>query len=250
MALIYKLIGVIRIAGLAILVFVGLLAGLCSGLIPKPAYAKLARLWHWGVTVVVGVDCRFTGADVEPGALVVSNHITWLDISVLGSRLPVVFLASSIIEGWPVLGWMISRAGTLFIERGTGAAQAVEVMSENLGAGQSVQIFPEGKTTDGTSVIKFQPRLMQSAINAGTSIQPVAIRYETKSGDRENRIRYDGDRTFPGSLWNTVCGGSFVAKVHVFEPIPVQHGRTELGKSAENTVRNWVESFESSLKII
>ena len=249
MALVYRLIGVVRILGLALLVLGGLLAGLFSGVIPKPAYARLARLWHRGVTVMVGVDCHFSGARVEPGALVVSNHISWLDISVMGSRLPVVFLASSIIQGWPVLGWMISRAGTLFIERGKGAAQAAEDMSAKLQAGQAVQIFPEGRTTDGAGVIKFQPRLMQSAIDAGTSIQPVAIRYENRSGDRETRMRFDGNITFPRSLWSTVRGGIFVAKVHVFDPIPALPSRAELGKSAENIVKDWVESFQASPQI-
>jgi 1-acyl-sn-glycerol-3-phosphate acyltransferase len=231
-----------RILGLVILVLGGVLAGICSGLLSLSAYNKLARLWHYGITRVVGVKCQFSGSRIAPGALVVSNHISWLDISVIGSRLPVVFLASSVIAGWPILGWMIARAGTLFIERGSGANDAVEEMAIKLGDGQSVQIFPEGKTTNGFSVIKFQPRLMQSAIKAGTSVQPVCIRYENKSGLRESRVRFDGEITFPSSLWRTVSGGPIKANVCIFDPIPATKSRAALGKTAENTIKQCVEA--------
>ncbi len=237
----YRIIALFRILLLVLLVFLGLVAGVFSGFLSTSKYMKVAALWHGCVAKTVGVRCRFSGADFEQGALIVCNHISWLDISVIGSRFPVVFLANSVIMKWPVLGWVIKKAGTLFIEKGTGSAKAIIDLGHSLQEHQSVLIFPEGRTTDGTGVIRFQPRLFQSAIDAGARVQAIGIRYVDSSGAREPRTRFDGDITLIQSVWATTRGKPFYVEVHLFDPILANERRDVLSREAQRLVKGWVE---------
>lgn len=227
---------------LAVLIAFGLVAGIFSGLFPTRIYLKLASQWHLLVTKIVGINCSFSGVEFQPGTLVVSNHISWLDISVIASKFPVVFLAKSEIEGWPVLGWVIKKAGTIFIKRGQGASEAITALANSLEKNQSVFLFPEGKTTDGSSVIRFQPRLFQSAIDSQSAVQPMAISYQNNNEDPAKRMAFHGDTEFLSSLWRTVSGnGGISAKVHIFEPIPPGIDRDLVSQNAEEQVRAWIE---------
>ncbi len=241
--ILYGVIGLARILVLVVLALAGVLAGSFSGLLSTRTYLKLATVWHFCVTRIVGVDCRFNAEKHKPGALVVCNHVSWLDISVIGSRFPVVFLARSEIARWPILGWIIKKAGTLFIERGKGSRAAVKEIADSLRRNQSVLIFPEGRTTDGSAVTRFQPRLFQSAIDSDAMIQPVAIRYVDKCGQRVDRMSWHGNLSFLASLWRTVCGPGIVASIQVFQSIPATCSRDSLGQKAESCVKQWVKQW-------
>ena len=170
----------------------------------------------------------------------VSNHISWLDIPVVGSRLPVVFLAKGEIASWPVLGFMTKTAGTLFIERGKGAQDARARLAESLSKKQSVLIFPEGTTTDGHSVNRFYPRLVQSAIDSNVRVQPVALRYSDKDGHVCSGVGYGRNMTFLQSLWQTVCLGRIRVHVRVFELLAPSDSRDWIARQAESKIRTWV----------
>ena len=238
----YSLIGAVRIAVLLLIMLTGLVAGLLSIVLPASVMPRLSTFWHSLVIGAVGVKCHYSGSQFRSGALLVSNHISWLDISVIGSSFPVVFLANSEIAGWPILGWLIKKAGTLFIERGRGSQQALKELTDSLKGNRSVLIFPEGKTTDGSTVIRFQPRLFQSAINCGAVVQPVAIRYVDKNRARANRMSFHGDIGFLESLWKTVCGGIIHAEIFIIEPLNPGTDRNLLSQRAENHIRGWVDS--------
>ncbi len=194
----------------------------------------------------MGVQCEFSGATPAPGVLVVSNHVSWLDISVIGSRMPVVFLAKGEIASWPILGFIIKTAGTLFIDRGRGASDAKARLSESLTNNQAVLIFPEGTTTDGRSVNRFHPRLMQSAIDSNARVQPVALHYSGKDGNLFPEVSYTRNMTFLKSLWQTVCLGKIRAHVRVFELLTPDESRDQLARDAEAQVRAWVEDRQVS----
>jgi 1-acyl-sn-glycerol-3-phosphate acyltransferase len=238
----YSLIGAARIIALIVIMLIGLVFGLLSMALPANVMPRLSTLWHSLVTSVVGVRCHYSGSRFRTGALLVSNHISWLDISVIGSRVFVVFLAKSEIAGWPILGWLVKMAGTLFIKRGEGSQQALKELTDSLHSNRSVLIFPEGKTTDGSTLARFQPRLFQSAIDCGAVVQPVAIRYVDKSSARIDRMSFHGEIGFLESLWSTVCGNIIHAEVFVFEPISPETDRDSISHQAENQIRSWVDS--------
>ena len=127
-------------------------------------------------------------------ALWASNHISWLDIPVLGSIVPTFFLSKAEIANWPVIGWMATTAHTLFIQRGSGDTSKIsEQMSEFLSQGSPVVFFPEATTTDGTAIKRIYGNLLQSAMDSQVLIQPIVICYVNQDGELDQNIPYYGD---------------------------------------------------------
>ena len=236
-----KIIGVLRFCGLVILVLAGLIAGLVSPLMSYKFYRQFITTWHQAVVWIVGVKTEYTGVGFASGALIVSNHVSWLDISVLGSRYPVTFLAKAEIASWPVLGYVVRKAGTLFIARGKGSAGAVESVSSALSINQSVVIFPEGKTTDGLDVARFAPRLFQAAMNACQPVQTLGLRYHDRRGDVLTDVSYVGDISFMQSLWNVLCVRGKSVKIHLFSPVSDPESRDSVSKNARKQIREWLQ---------
>lgn len=135
-------------------------------------------------------------------AMLVANHVSWLDIYAINAVLPVRFVAKSEIRSWPVIGWLSANTGTLFIER-TRRRDTVRISGEIVAAmqrGDVVTVFPEGTTTDGSQVLRFHGSLLQPALQAAAHVHPVALRYERDDGALCVEAAYDGDK----SLWDTL----------------------------------------------
>jgi 1-acyl-sn-glycerol-3-phosphate acyltransferase len=165
------------------------------------AARRVVALWSHTMLVCLGVSLRIQNADssyTQQTVLVVSNHVSWLDILALQAATPVVFVAKSEIKSWPVLGWMVSLAGTCFIDRSrrTALRTVHSTLTAHLQKGQNVCIFPEGTTTDGTQVLPFHAGLMQAAIEAKVSVQPIRLQYSHIAA------AYIGDLTLLTSLGN------------------------------------------------
>jgi 1-acyl-sn-glycerol-3-phosphate acyltransferase len=108
----------------------------------------------------------------------VANHVSWLDIPCLLALIDATFVAKDEVARWPLVGDLAVQVDTIFFPRGEGQAQAAaERMMWHLVRRRSVMFFPEGTTTDGTTVRHFHSRLFQAATRTGTSVQPIAIRY-------------------------------------------------------------------------
>ncbi|MGR3914233.1 MAG: 1-acyl-sn-glycerol-3-phosphate acyltransferase [Gammaproteobacteria bacterium] len=225
---------------LALLVLaLGMLACACAGLLTPAAFSKLAVRWNALAAACLGVRVRVFGAPPAEGALLLANHISWLDPLVFGAQWPVIFLANSETARWPVLGWIIRTSGALFIERGRGAQRAVLEIGAALRARRRVVIFPEGRTGDGRTVARFQPRLLQAAVDTGAPLQPVALRYRDAAGARVTRHSFAGV-TFLRSLWACMRGPGIIAEIRVFAPLPHTE-RREMARRAEELVRAAVE---------
>ena len=149
-----------------------------------PAQHAIIQAWLRRAAEIIGIDIQVHGTLTKSPMFIVSNHISWLDILVISSVLPVSFLSKAEVRDWMVIGTLAAKAGTLFIHRGAkhGAAEAIELMQTKLKAGHSVASFPEAKTTDGTCVHMFHARLFAAAIDTHSLIQPIALRYPHKSG--------------------------------------------------------------------
>lgn len=127
-------------------------------------------------------------------ALWVSNHISWMDIPVVGSKAWVFFLAKAEMEHWPVMGFLAKGGGTLFIKRGSGDGNAVkDQMAAILKRHIPVLFFPEATTTDGRSVKKLYGKLLGSALETGTPIQPVVLCYVDEQGKLDMQAPFIDD---------------------------------------------------------
>ena len=217
----------------------------------RARFNRVAMRWNRVMVALLGVRCRYRGAgiatvDAAPapahgrGALLVSNHISWLDTLVFGARWPVLFLAKSEVAAWPALGWLARRAGTLFIARGHGAEQATRDIGDALRRGRSVVLFAEGRTTDGRGVKRFQPRLLQAALDAGAPVQAAALRYTDRRGRTVTRHSFAVTTLIRG-VWRAVAGPPITAEITLFAPLPPADRQT-LARQAEQSVRTQIQN--------
>jgi 1-acyl-sn-glycerol-3-phosphate acyltransferase len=188
---------------------------ICYGLtlaIAYPGFSKALRrhiLQRWSADLLHIFNVRIDIARDDPlhklrHGLIVTNHISWLDVFVLNAVVPMRFVAKSEVRRWPVIGWLCARAQTLFLERGKArsAARINVQLVELLQRGECLAVFPEGTTTDGTSVAHFHSSLLQPAIDAGALAHPIAIRYLDADGAHSTAAAYIDDLSFGASMWN------------------------------------------------
>lgn len=157
--------------------------------------------WHDRLLRILKVEVEVIGHRPQPPALMVSNHISWLDVPVLLSLCHTAFLAKSEIRDWPLIGWLAETAGTLFIRRGAGEANNIsQSFAQRLDEEGLLTLFPEGTTTDGSDVRPFFPRLFASAIETGAPVAPVALRYH-RDGVLDTQAAYTGKQSLAENLW-------------------------------------------------
>ena len=161
---------------------------------------QVVSWWHSVVVRILHLEVRTTGPLPSPPALIVSNHVSWLDIIVLGSQTTTAFLSKDEVRRWPVIGWLAETAGTLFIQRGRGDAKGIgAAIAGQLQTDRLLALFPEGTTTDGSDVRPFFSRLFSASIDSGTPVVPVALRYEV-DGQRDTVVPYIDDQTLLDNL--------------------------------------------------
>lgn len=169
------------------------------------ARARIRRHWSriWGRVAVrvIGVRVAAPGTPPPPGALVVSNHVSYLDILVLSSLLPVVFVAKAGLRRWPYWGFVSAVGGTVYIDRSkkrdvVGALAGIEYA---LGRGDGVVIFPEATTSDGSSMLAFKPSLLATAAARQSPVHWLTLSYSTPSGSpsARDRVCWWGNAAFP-----------------------------------------------------
>lgn len=168
--------------------------------------------------------------------MLVANHISWLDIHAINSILPVRFIAKSDIKTWPVFGYLAKKSQVLFIERGKRqhAPRIVDATSLSLQAGDNVCVFPEGTTTDGTTIMPFKGSVMESALQAKSTVWPIAIRYPRTDGSINTEVAYAGETTLLESIHAVLQQNRAVIELHFLAPIP-SHGPAWRPKRRELT---------------
>lgn len=199
-----QIIGLFRAARTALHLTYGLAIAL---IFPKLGSAMRQRfLRHWSLELLsilnVHIDASNTLYTPRSG-IIVTNHISWLDIFVLNAVIPMRFVAKSEVRLWPLIGWLCMRVQTLFIERGRArdAARINLQVVELLKKGECLAVFPEGTTTDGTLVGIFHASLLQPAVDAGAQVHPIAIRYQDAQGNHNLAAAYIDDLSLGASLW-------------------------------------------------
>ena len=167
-----------------------------------------------------------------------SNHVSWTDIPLLGQLLPLSFLSKAEVRTWPLAGWLAHKAGTLFIRRGSGdSALLARQLHRHLSAGHQLLIFPEGTTTDGQQVRTFHGRLLTSAIDTGTPLQPVAIRY-LRDGETDLIAPFIGDDDLPSHLLRLFAADRAKVQIQLLAPIAsAGQERNVLARQAQRAVQ-------------
>jgi 1-acyl-sn-glycerol-3-phosphate acyltransferase len=200
-------------------------------------HAEITSWWHNRLADVLGVQITVTGYRPHAPALLVSNHVSWLDIVVLGGLTHTDFLSKYEIREWPLIGWLAARSGTLFIRRGHGEAGAIsEQIAQRLREKRILTLFPEGTTTDGREVRPFFSRLFGAALDTGTDVVPVALRYHI-DGEHDPVAPYTDQQSLGENLLGLILRRRTTVHVVFGEPIVLQgHSRKQIAELARGNI--------------
>lgn len=181
---------------------------------------KLKACWSRRLLAIVGLRLEVRG-EIAPRTLIVSNHVSWIDIFAINAARPAAFVAKSEIAAWPLVGWLCRKTDTIFIERGSHrhAQHVAHDMARRLAARDSVAFFPEGTTTEGDRLLPFHAALFQPAIAAGVAVQPLLIRYRDRHGRPTTAPAYAGDTSVGECLASTLAETGLVAELTCLAPI-------------------------------
>ncbi len=208
--------------------------------------------WLRAAAHLFGVNIKVYGTPLNTKTLFISNHISWLDILILGSLTPVHFLAKYEVKTMPVIGWLATRAGTLYIQRGNhrSASEACGEITAALKQNHNSLVFAEGTTTDGT-IKKFHSRTLQSAIDAQAMLQPVAIFYpqpHPQTGQIEINpvVLFTGDTSMRQSADLIFRAACIDVEVHYLQPTSsIGKTREQLAQYAYREVAAAINTIKS-----
>jgi 1-acyl-sn-glycerol-3-phosphate acyltransferase len=206
------------------------------------AAQRHARIQWWSAKVLrlIGIALHAQGTP-RPGAkLVVCNHVSWLDIAAIHAVIPQArFVSKADVKGWPLIGRLVSGAGTLFIEREKkrDALRVVHQMAEALQAGDTVAVFPEGTTGDGRTLLPFHANLLQAAVATATPVQPVVLRFFDAQHAISPLAEFLGETTLAQSAWRFVCSRGLNVEVKVLSAQATAHAdRRALAEHLRQTI--------------
>ena len=199
------------------------------------------QAWARALLQRLDVELKVVGTPPRQGPLLlVSNHISWVDIVALHASCHCRFVAKSDVRRWPLIGILATGGGTLYVQRESrrDAMRMVQCMVRALGDGDILAVFPEGTTGDGTSVLPFHANLIEAAILADSLVQPVAIQFvDARSGAPSQAVTYLGDQSLVSSIWRTLSARNLCAIV--------SFGRVQRAEGRDR--RAWAQGLRSEI---
>jgi 1-acyl-sn-glycerol-3-phosphate acyltransferase len=233
-----------RLARVALHLFAGLAT--CAFIFPLVGHArKQALIGRWSVKLValcgVKVVVRHAdGAQPAPRALMVANHISWIDIFVINSMQVCRFVAKSDIRDWPLIGWLCEKSDTIFISRGSrrDVKRIYQGIVASLHDGEHVAFFPEGTTSSQGQLLPFHANLFEAAIEADVPVQPYVLRYLDAQGGFHPAAEFIGDTTFAQSMITILKSRGMKAELVVLPVIATgeESHRRELAEVARQKI--------------
>jgi lyso-ornithine lipid O-acyltransferase len=213
---------------------------------------QLPLLWHRIATRLVGIRVSQVGApETARPLLITANHASWVDIAVVGSLMPLSFIAKSEVAGWPVFGLFAKLQRTVFVNRTkrTDTGKVADAIAERMSQGDAMVLFAEGTSNDGNYVLPFRSALLGAATRAlggggEVWVQPLSVVYHSLNGlpmGRQFRphVAWYGDMELAGHLWAVFAEGALDVVVTWGKPVLVtaQTDRKALTRQLEDEVR-------------
>ena len=198
----------------------------------KKQQEKIIQFWCKRLLSIFEMKVEVQGLEIflsnKKQYLIVANHISWMDIIVIQSIKPSIFVAKSDVASWPLFGWVAQMTGTIFIKREkvSDIKKALKKMKRRL-TKRSVCIFPEGTSTNGQYLLPFKSNLFQSSIDTHKSILPLCLRYKQK-GIYSDKVAFIGDMSLVDSIIKIKNESDMSVEVDVLQPIRPRGNRKEL----------------------
>ena len=239
-----------------LIVTAGLLLLLVSGRWDaRPRFVTIAHRWMSRLLLsILGITVLVDGRENEgremggnlPG-LLISNHLGYLDVLIIGSRYETTFVAKSEVAGWPLIGWLARLGGTIFLRRGdtSSSVRAVYLAGRRLRTSRQLHVFPEGTTTDGRSIATFHPLFFAAAIRGRQAVLPLTLRIEEvvekgrPVGSANELLCWYGESSLLPHLWRLLLIDS--ARVLMVAHRPLVTSRSDraagIARRAEEVIR-------------
>lgn len=191
----------------------------------------LTRVWANLNTWVLGIKVNLVNGDfVEPGQnyFIIGNHLSYLDIILVGCKKPGVFVGKKEVRSWPLLGQLAWLGGTIFVDRSqrgpTATKPYIGQIAKYLKQGLTILIFPEGTSSNGERVLPFKKGIFSSPILAGTPILPITIRYTSVNGkpfgpENCDLVTWHSDMTFVDHFWGVLNLKGFEVDLIINPPL-------------------------------
>jgi 1-acyl-sn-glycerol-3-phosphate acyltransferase len=173
-------------------------------------------LQKWSTRLLRGIAVTITvEGDLPAPGLMVSNHLSYLDIMVFSAVAGTVFVSKHEVRSWPAIGWIASLSGTIYVNRARRSdTQAIQPeMQAALTSGLRLVVFPEATSSDGSAVLPFHSSLFQPAVDLNTPVTAACLRYELADGDAGEEVCYWGDHTLAPHLLNLITKQQVKARV-------------------------------------
>ena len=234
----------LRLTALVLVVMVSLLLVPFLPVAGRRGREFVARSVFRSVLACAGVRLRVFGSEGLAargrGVLVVNNHTSWLDVVAVNAVRPMRALAKSDIARWPVLGRLVSSAGSVYVDRAglRSLPDTVGELAEVLRSGSMVNATPEGTTWCGLTHGRFRPAVFQAAIDGGVPVLPVALRFRLRDGSPTTAAAFIGEETIVDSVRRVARLRGLVMEVHVLDELAPGRAadRRELAAMAEAAV--------------
>jgi 1-acyl-sn-glycerol-3-phosphate acyltransferase len=207
----------------------------------KNQQERIIRFWCKRLLSIFEIKVEVTGLDTylvnQKKYLMVANHISWMDIIVIQSIKPCIFVAKSDVASWPLFGWVAQMTGTIFIKRDkvSDIKKALKKMKRRL-IKRSVCIFPEGTSTSGRYLLPFKSNLFQSSIDTNKSILPLCLRYE-QNNTYSDKAAFVDDMSLVDSINKIKQEKDIYVIVEVLQPIRPRYNRKELASYTQEMIR-------------
>ncbi|PIX65236.1 MAG: 1-acyl-sn-glycerol-3-phosphate acyltransferase [Sphingomonadales bacterium CG_4_10_14_3_um_filter_58_15] len=186
-----------------------------------------------------GARVKIVGTPIKRDVFFISNHISWVDIAILGGHSGTAFVSKEEIGNWPIIGWLCKLNDTVFVSRSDrmGIARQINQLRDALEETWAITIFPEGTTTDGSTLLPFKAPLLKvlEPPPPGIIVQPIFLNY----GENAFEIGWTGEESAPSNAWRLLTRrGSFLVEVHFLEPFDPDHhaGRKKIAAEARRRI--------------
>jgi 1-acyl-sn-glycerol-3-phosphate acyltransferase len=205
-----------------------------------------AWLHRWSRRLVKLLNIQITSVGTPPQrGLLVSNHLSYLDIVVFGAAQPMIFVSKDDVRSWPIIGWMTRCAGTLYInrQRKSDVAEIAPAFAPVINQGMVLTLFPEGTSTGGDRVLPFMSSLFEPAVLNDWPVSPAWIGYALENGSVADEVCYWRDMTFFSHFLNLLSKKSIQAKIVFDVPAPATVNRKQLARNLHAQVCAFARTY-------
>ena len=210
--------------------------------LPKNIRHMIIQYWAKRLLRILKIKITLSGEVlkflVKDSYLVVSNHISWLDIPVIFSLKPMTFVSASDVKTWPIIGMLAKISGAIFVERNrkSSLVEVIQAMNHHFkNKKRSICIFPEGVTSNGYQVLPFKSNLFQSAFESNVLLLPLSIKYK-ENNVLTNRTSFHGSTTLFQSFKRVAKSNLIKVVIDIGRPIEPSQSRKDLSLKIQEVI--------------